>query len=139
MDHHEARDVPQLPGVQPAAEGVREVVQEVVGSHSSHSERDEDTRPPKHSSIMAGPSQEARYRPHPTRSASHVDINHFDPEGMDALKRTMSRASQAAQGRSESPVPPLPTRVKSDRSDMTLTPADGPFDFEKTLRTVIQR
>jgi hypothetical protein len=90
---------------------------------------------------MSDSDQDVQYRPHPVHSSSRVEIDHFDPQGMEALKRTMSRASEAAQKRGQSPIPPPPppTRLYSRPSDDTLAPGDGPFDFAKTLRTVIQR
>jgi hypothetical protein len=72
---------------------------------------------------------------------SHVDIGHFDPAGVEELRRSLQRT------------PPLPiqhvkledhngaelTRQISAKSEVTLTPGDGPIDFEKTLRTIMKR
>ncbi|KAH9926069.1 uncharacterized protein B0H18DRAFT_1119219, partial [Fomitopsis serialis] len=75
----------------------------------------------------------------------HVSVGHFDREGVDELKRTMSRMSTAQ--RSEKRGAPsaglLPTHAShhsSDRSsDHTLAPGDGPFDFEKSLQQMVRR
>ncbi|KAG5644207.1 hypothetical protein DXG03_008870 [Asterophora parasitica] len=59
-------------------------------------------------------------------TASHVDVNYFDPEGVRNLNRTLTRMSHANDR------PSLAT------SDDTLT-ADGPFDFEKTLKNLVKQ
>jgi hypothetical protein len=78
---------------------------------------------------------------HVSATPSHVNLDHFDPEGVQALRRSMSRASESRQP-VQAPAPPLPNRQQtrgSEHSEATLRPGDGPFNFEKTLRTVIQR
>ncbi|KAH9927376.1 pleiotropic drug resistance ABC transporter [Amylocystis lapponica] len=72
-------------------------------------------------------------------STSHVDIGHFNPSGVDELRRTMSRVS-ADQGQS------VHTKEKeaagerqSYTSEATLRPGEGPFDFERALRQVIKK
>jgi ATP-binding cassette subfamily G (WHITE) protein 2 (SNQ2) len=62
--------------------------------------------------------------------AGRVDVDFFDPHGVRNLNRTLSHMSVG--------------RVKEDilsisgTSDETLIP-EGPFDFEKTLRTLLRR
>lgn len=63
-------------------------------------------------------------------TSSHVDIGRFDPEGVEQLRRTLSRQSQEYNQRAT---------VQSVSSDTTLALDNGPFDFEKTLRHVIKR
>ncbi|KAH9922739.1 uncharacterized protein B0H18DRAFT_1120741 [Fomitopsis serialis] len=59
----------------------------------------------------------------------HVSVGHFDPTGVDELKRTMSRL-----------MPAYASHHSSDRSsDHTLAPGDGPFDFEKSLQHLVRR
>ncbi|KAF5378810.1 hypothetical protein D9615_006999 [Tricholomella constricta] len=60
-------------------------------------------------------------------TASHVDVDFFDPEGVRHLNRTLTRMSIATSHRPE-----------SITSDETLT-TDGPFDFEKTLRSFVKK
>lgn len=76
-----------------------------------------------------------------TRSARHVDIGHFDPSGVNELRRAMSRASGVSSGRraDAQSVSRQPTRSDATSDEGTLTPGDGPFDFEKTLKTVMRR
>ena len=75
--------------------------------------------------------------------SSHVDIGFLDPEGVEQLRRTLSRqsenqshsalhAEQSKAGERQS--------THSGSTDVTLAgPNDGPFDFEKTLRNVIKK
>lgn len=83
-------------------------------------------------------------------AASHVDIGRFDPQGVEQLRRTLSRQSQAhaeelrrtrtnrtvdekKSARAPSPSP------SSDESTLA-GPIDGAgFDFEKALRGVIKK
>ena len=58
-------------------------------------------------------------------SASRVSLDHFDPEGVRELSRSLSRSSTQA-------------RVTSVRSDKTLA-TDEPFSLEKTLRAALDK
>lgn len=60
-----------------------------------------------------------------TKSASRVNLDHFDPEGVRELSRTLSQSSAQAKQRSV-------------RSDRTLTPEE-PFSLEKALRAALDR
>ena len=60
-------------------------------------------------------------------SVSRVNVEFFDPEGVQALRRTMT---EEAKDRSR-------PSVASSSTDDTLT--DGPFDFEKTVRHFVRR
>ena len=74
-------------------------------------------------------------------ASSHVSIDHFDPEGVAQLRRTLSRQSEIehaahidtkAQGDSG-------RSARSISTEVTLASPDAPFDFEKTLRNVIKK
>ena len=60
-----------------------------------------------------------------SKSASRVSLDHFNPEGVQELSRTLSRPSAQA-------------RVTSVHSDKTLAP-DEPFSLEKTLRAALDK
>ena len=60
-----------------------------------------------------------------TKSASQVNIDHFDPEGVRDLSRTLSQSSAKA-------------KLKRVRSDKTLTPEE-PFSLESALRAALDR
>ncbi|OSD01072.1 pleiotropic drug resistance ABC transporter [Trametes coccinea BRFM310] len=80
-----------------------------------------------------------------TSSASHVDIGHFDPQGVEQLRRTMTAQSQMSNadalrrcntrhGESRS------AQTHSGASDLTLAgQMEGPFDFEKALRNAFRK
>ncbi|KAI9065216.1 pleiotropic drug resistance ABC transporter [Trametes sanguinea] len=79
-----------------------------------------------------------------TSSTSRVDIGHFDPEGVEQLRRTMTAQSQSnadalrrsntRHGESRS------AQTHSGASELTLAgQIEGPFDFEKALRNVIRK
>lgn len=75
-------------------------------------------------------------------SGSHVDIGHFDPEGVAQLRRSLSR-----QSHNGNPLPfdlsPLGEgerrSANSISTEVTLASPDAPFDFEKTLRNVVKK
>lgn len=67
-------------------------------------------------------------RPRGNSSVSHVDLEFFDPSGVQALRRTMTQENVDH------------SRSSSDSSEATLNIKDDqPFDFEKTLRHVIRK
>jgi ATP-binding cassette, subfamily G (WHITE), member 2, SNQ2 len=68
-------------------------------------------------------------------SASRVDIGHFDPVGVDELRRTMSNNRSHVQFEGGGEI----TRKTSGQSDLTLTDGDGPIDLEKRLRTIVKK
>ena len=59
------------------------------------------------------------------KSASRVNLDHFDPEGVRELSRTLSRSSAQA-------------RLTSVRSEKTLA-SEEPFSLEKTLRITLDK
>lgn len=78
----------------------------------------------------------------PRSDAHHVDVSYFDPSGVNELRRTMSQMSSSRKsnhGHSALPQDVKKNRTSDDASDLTLTPGDGPFDFEKTLKHVVRR
>lgn len=54
------------------------------------------------------------------KSAAQVDLDHFDPEGVRELTRTLTQSSAQP-------------RVRNIPSDKTLAPTE-PFSLEKTIR-----
>jgi ATP-binding cassette, subfamily G (WHITE), member 2, SNQ2 len=68
-------------------------------------------------------------------SVSRVDIGHFDPIGVDELRRTMSRMSANIEGEDDKEA----KKGIFVRSQLTLPVGDGPFDFEKCLREVVKK
>ncbi len=82
-------------------------------------------------------------------AASHVDIGHFDPQGVEQLRRTLSRQSQAhaeelRRTRTNRTIDEKKARAPSPSAssdESTLAgPIDGAgFDFEKALRGVIKK
>ena len=57
------------------------------------------------------------------RSASRISLDHFDPEGVRELSRTLT---------------PAQPRLTSVRSEKTLAD-DEPFSLEKTLRAALDK
>ncbi|CDO77419.1 hypothetical protein BN946_scf184857.g26 [Trametes cinnabarina] len=135
-------NVPELPtATQIAAAYGNAAVHNIThGSpHSSHEERSPRLTSASPASAYGSPLRRT------TSNASHVEIGHFDPEGVEQLRRTMSRLSQASNG---DPLHRSTTRrgdaqngqTHSEGSDLTLTsPLEGPFDFEKALRNVFRK
>ncbi|KZV90437.1 pleiotropic drug resistance ABC transporter [Exidia glandulosa HHB12029] len=68
-------------------------------------------------------------RPHTTRarSSSRVNIDHFDPAGVQALERQLTSEHVNR--------PPSPA---SSQSSVTLAPGEN-FDFERTVRHVVRK
>ncbi|PIL29236.1 ATP-binding cassette transporter [Ganoderma sinense ZZ0214-1] len=75
-------------------------------------------------------------------SGSHVDIGHFDPQGVAQLRRSLSRQSHNG---TELPFDLDPLRegqrqsANSISTEVTLASPDAPFDFGKTLRNVVKQ
>ena len=75
--------------------------------------------------------------------SSHVHIGFFDPEGVEQLRRRLSRQSEsesqsrvrleASRGHGQK------HRRHSVSSEVTLVMTDGSFDLEKTLRNVMRK
>ncbi|KAI0356868.1 pleiotropic drug resistance ABC transporter [Trametes cingulata] len=141
--------VPELPSAtQIAAAYGNAAVHNAAHSSSNSSQSTPEQQPPRSPSIGEATYGSPLHRT--TSSASHVDIGHFDPQGVEQLRRTMSMQSQS-QSHAELPHSisrhghghadkPRSAHSRSQESDLTLTgPLDGPFDFEKALRNVIKK
>jgi hypothetical protein len=68
-------------------------------------------------------------------SVSHGDIDYFDAEVSDELHRNMTSMST----QESAPTTNHGTFLRKSVSDTTLAVGDGPFDFEKGLRSFIKR
>ena len=66
-------------------------------------------------------------------SVSRVDIGHFDPIGVDELRRTLTRISANA------PDEDANKDRKDAFSELTVALGKGPFDFEQCLRDVVKK
>jgi hypothetical protein len=58
-----------------------------------------------------------------------VTVGYFDREGVDQLRRTLTHFSEAEE--------PALARILS--SESVSVPPTGPFDFERTLRTIMKK
>ncbi|KAG5352685.1 hypothetical protein C0989_001027 [Termitomyces sp. Mn162] len=122
-----------LSGLQPAGVSSSELSElpthEAVQAHNVYNHQ-RYSIPPQTSPEPYGVPAENKYSPEQRRTSrhSHVDVDFFDPEGVRRLSR---RLSQAVSGERIEQIEPF-------NSDDTLTAA-GPFDFEKTLKMVVQK
>lgn len=66
---------------------------------------------------------------------ARVDIEHFDPTGVQELRRTLTKksANDVQQEKSST------SYASSDITLTGLTLGEGPFDFEKTLRHLVRK
>lgn len=141
LESLEQRDtVPELPTATDIAGAYGQ-----AAIHNLHEERRDRGRSGSAPSSPAMPSQNhplTRQMSSSSRS-SRVDIGFFDPEGVEQLRRTLSRQSETQSphiahagpsGRGEG------QSIHSGSTDETLSGSnDGPFDFEKTLRNLIKK
>ncbi|KAJ7170941.1 pleiotropic drug resistance ABC transporter [Mycena crocata] len=67
------------------------------------------------------------------RRSTSIDVDFFDPAGVQGLQRTVTQMSERSVTSRRFQQAPKP---KSIDSDATLNPNDGPFDLEKTLKFV---
>lgn len=87
--------------------------------------QEEDSQPHREPSSPKPTSH--RTRPRRESSVSHVDVSFFDPEGVQELRRTLTRRS-------------VQESLGNVSTDSTLAPKDGePFDLAKTLRRIVQK
>ena len=100
---------------------------------------------PHSPSIDVDPSSERHHVPltRQLSSGSHVDIGHFDPEGVAQLRRSLSRQSQHGTNPLPFDLSPLGGEERhsanSISTEVTLASPDAPFDFGKTLRNVVKK
>lgn len=115
LDQTEIQEkVPQLP-LGPSVAGA--AVNAAVENQSNNSPRPSHSRP---------------YAVH-HGSRSRVDVDFFDPEGVDDLRRTLSRSTDRAR-------PPVPGGAPSiSRNSDDTAFETGKFDFEKVLRDVVRQ
>ncbi|KAH9484099.1 Brefeldin A resistance protein [Psilocybe cubensis] len=76
-----------------------------------------------------------KMRPRGNSSVSHVDLEFFDPSGVQELRHTMTHENV------NQPSGKPGSRASTDSSEATLNigAGDQPFDFEKTLKRVIRK
>ncbi|CCM02003.1 uncharacterized protein FIBRA_04077 [Fibroporia radiculosa] len=80
--------------------------------------------------------------PSPRTPAQAVNVDYFDPAGVGELRRSMSRVSERSvlRPRSQRALSVVSRHAPSDvESEATVAATDGPFDFEKTLKSVMRR
>lgn len=65
----------------------------------------------------------------PGRTSNRVTVGYFDREGVDQLRRTLTHLSETYD----------PENARALSSETLSIPAAGPFDFEKTLRTIMKK
>ena len=86
------------------------------------------------------PDQQARQRnrSRAVSSVSHTNLDYFDPRGVGALRRTLSRMSTA---RNEAALRGYPEQNLGlpGQAPPTADVADGVFDFEAVLRDMLKR
>ena len=84
--------------------------------------------PAPENAIIGTPSpivpQITRGRGHST--CSRVPVGYFDQEGVNQLRRTLTHLTETVGG------------PGTESSETLSVPATGPFDFEKTLRTIMK-
>ncbi|KAI0827349.1 pleiotropic drug resistance ABC transporter [Trametes gibbosa] len=125
---------------------------QLAAAHSAHASHPSSPQPQEEhprSPVISEASYAHGHALHRTTSAaSHVDIGHFDPEGVAHLRRTLSRQSQSEAELKRNTThhsekgAPRGSHASSQSSELTLAGplADGAgFDFEKMLRNVIKK
>jgi ATP-binding cassette subfamily G (WHITE) protein 2 (SNQ2) len=119
LDDIDEDDLPKIPGphggLQHAADAAQNAARADRHPHSPH--------PPSASIPMTA----LKRTDSQSSGAAHVDIGHFDPEGVANLRRSMTRQSQQVN------------RTSIAESEATLNVDDGNFDFEKVLRAAMKR
>ncbi|TFK38290.1 pleiotropic drug resistance ABC transporter, partial [Crucibulum laeve] len=115
------------------------------------------TTPPSPSPVSPQEHQQAHYEHHATihnalhhhehpthppdarrnSSISRVDIDYFDPAGVNELRRTLTRQSTKSHHRDGRPVSrPLSS---ASSSESTLAVDEESFDFQKSLRKIVRK
>ncbi len=83
---------------------------------------------PESSQVNDVPSPSVPPRPF-GRAGSRVTVGYFDRAGVDHLRRTLTHLSETRD----------PENVHALSSETLTVPTTGPFDFEKTLRTIMRK
>lgn len=65
----------------------------------------------------------------PERTSDRVTVGYFDRAGVDQLRRTLTHLSETYD----------PENARALSSETLSVPVAGPFDFEKTLRTIMKK
>ncbi|KAJ6520879.1 pleiotropic drug resistance ABC transporter [Mycena vulgaris] len=86
----------------------------------------------RHRAFKESTSPDIPLKRHRSSSVSHVDVDFFDPAGVHGLQRTVTQISEKSAKR-------RPLKPDSIDSDVTLSPGDGPFDLEKTLKFISRK
>ncbi|KAG5650930.1 hypothetical protein H0H81_010505 [Sphagnurus paluster] len=94
------------------------------------------SRPPSVPTIVAGETHSSEIKvqttPYEERNGSRVDIAALDPVGMQELHRSLSKNPVARQEMQDS-------FSSSNATLAGIAASDGPFDFEKTLQTIVRK
>ena len=89
-------------------------------------------------SLPPAPETQANYLPSPIvpptprspeRTSNRVTVGYFDRAGVDQLRRTLTHLSETWD----------PENARGLSSETLSIPATGPFDFERTLRTIMKK
>ncbi|KAI9448645.1 ABC-2 type transporter-domain-containing protein [Russula earlei] len=75
--------------------------------------------------VPSSPSVPHQTRP---RASSRVTVGYFDQAGVDQLRRTLTRLSEA-----------IPENERGLSTETLSVPTTGPFDLEKTLRAIMRK
>lgn len=110
------------------------IVEESSRPTTSHEPVDNVSSPPQVSPVVAHRTYKRR-----GSTASHVDVGFFDPEGVQALERTISRMTSNHGDADTQDAASYKKFEEKSSSDSSVTLGESRFDFEKTLREVAQR
>jgi ATP-binding cassette, subfamily G (WHITE), member 2, SNQ2 len=83
-------------------------------------------------------------------NASRISVDYFDPDGVQELRRTLTRMTTEGPETIEEiirgqPAPEQSPQIfttdseESEASESTLAAQDGAFDFAKTLRDIVKK
>lgn len=84
---------------------------------------------PDNAQVTEVPSPRAPHRIPGRGAGSRVTVGYFDREGVDNLRRTLTQLSESQE----------PGDLNALSSETLSVPATGPFDFERTLRTIMKK
>ncbi|KAF4618528.1 hypothetical protein D9613_009700 [Agrocybe pediades] len=119
---------------------------QAAGEHQHHQHGGHHEPPPNSAVSASGHGGMPHGRRRRNSSVSHVDVEFFDPSGVQELRRTMTQERQYQQHQQHGQND-LEKQEEQDRrssgesSDATINvgDGDGPFDFEKTLKQIIRK